>query len=76
MRRLLGAVLLFVFLGVYFVGLIVWSPLFLLWPSRYEGMSYGETVATRWVLVRHIWAIATHPMHAPTVRHDSRRRVE
>ena len=40
---------------LYVVGLAIWTPLFLVWPRRYADMSFGETVATRWVLVRHIW---------------------
>lgn len=40
---------------LYVVGLVIWTPIFLVWPRCYADMSFGETVATRWVLVRHIW---------------------
>jgi hypothetical protein len=51
----LRGMLLFVIIGVYLLGLAIWTPLFLIWPRRYAGMTFRETVATRWVLVRHVW---------------------
>ncbi len=62
MAGFVRGILAIVFLGVYFVGLVIWSPLFLFWPRRYEDMSYCETVATRWVLVRYIWKTVTRPL--------------
>ena len=39
----------------YFLALVVLSPVYLFWPSRIRGLSYGQTVATRWILVRRAW---------------------
>ena len=55
MKGLIRYAGLLVFLALYVLGLAVWSPLFLTWPRRYPSMTFGETVAARWVLVRHIW---------------------
>ena len=50
-----GALLL-AFVALYLFGLAIWTPLFLVWPRRYPDLTYSETVAVRWVLVRHIWS--------------------
>jgi hypothetical protein len=62
MAEVIRGLLLIVVFAAYILGLTLWSPLFLFWPRRYEGMSYLETVATRWVLVRHIWTMVTRPL--------------
>ncbi len=40
---------------LYVIGLAIWSPLFLVWPRRYAGLTFRQTVATRFMLVRLIW---------------------
>ena len=40
---------------LYVIGLAIWSPLFLVWPRRYAGLTFPQTVAVRFLLVRHIW---------------------
>ena len=52
----LRGILLLLVVILYLIGLAIWTPLFLLWPQRYASMTFSETLATRWVLVRHIWA--------------------
>ena len=58
-QRSLGAflrsLLLLLVVAIYVLGLVVWTPLFLIWPRRYAGLTYLQTVWTYWVLVRHIW---------------------
>lgn len=48
-------ILLLLVVVLYLIGMAIWTPLFLVWPKRYAGMTAWQTVATRWVLVRHIW---------------------
>ena len=52
----INGIVLLTLVGVYLFGLAIWTPFFLLWPCRYPEMTFRETVATRWELVRHIWA--------------------
>jgi hypothetical protein len=54
-------VLLFAFVALYLLGLAIWTPLFLFWPRRYPGLTYFQTVATRRVLVKHIWSHLVRP---------------
>ena len=51
----LRGVLLLAIVALYVLGLAIWTPVFLVWPRRYPEMTYPDTVATRWVLIRHIW---------------------
>ena len=53
-QGLKAGLLLFLIIALYILALVVVSPFFLLWPSRYPDLTYIETVATRWKLVRHI----------------------
>ena len=48
--------LLWTFALLYIVGLILWTPLYLCWPRRYDGMTFGESLRAKWVLVRYAWA--------------------
>jgi hypothetical protein len=47
------------FFGIYLVGLTLWTPLFTLWPRRYPGLTWPQSVAVRWCLVRKIWSMVT-----------------
>ena len=47
------------FLGVYFVGLTIWTPFYIVWPRRYPGLTWFQSVAVRFTLVRHIWGLVT-----------------
>lgn len=63
-------ILLLLVVVLYLIGLMIWTPLFLGWPRRYAGMTVGETVATRCVLVRHIWSNLVRTESPRRRRHD------
>ena len=54
-RKALSGLMIGCFIAIYFVFLVLISPVYLFWPSRIRGLSYAKTVATRWILVRHAW---------------------
>jgi hypothetical protein len=54
-RKVLAGLMIACVTTLYFLALVVLSPVYLFWPSRIRGLSYGQTVATRWILVRHAW---------------------
>ena len=43
----------------YLVGLTIWTPFYIVWPRRYPGLTYFQSVAVRFTLVRHIWGLVT-----------------
>lgn len=45
------------FFLVYLLGLTVWTPFYIVWPRRYPGLTYLQSVSVRSALVRHIWAL-------------------
>ena len=47
------------FLLVYLIGLTMWTPFYIVWPRRYPGLTYFQSVAVRFTLVRHIWGLVT-----------------
>jgi hypothetical protein len=47
------------FFAAYLAGLALWTPLFTLWPRRYPGLTWPQSVAVRWSLVRKIWSMVT-----------------
>ncbi len=51
--------------ALYAIGLAIWSPLFLVWPRCYDGLTFPQTVAVRFLLVRHIWTtlLGWQPQH-------------
>ena len=55
MNGILREVTLVLVLLAYFAGLLIWTPLFLLWPRRYDDLTYAQTVTVRWRLAHHIW---------------------
>ena len=47
------------FFAVYLIGLTIWTPFYIVWPRRYPGLTYFQSVAVRFTLVRHIWGLVT-----------------
>ena len=47
------------FFLVYLIGLTIWTPFYIVWPRRYPGLTYFQSVAVRFTLVRHIWGLVT-----------------
>jgi len=40
---------------VYVCAVAVWTPIYLLLPLPIPGLTYRETLACRWGLVRYLW---------------------
>ncbi len=46
----------FALIAFYLLGLTIWSPFYILWPRRYPGTNWFQSVAIRGSLVWQLWS--------------------